>query len=258
MPTRVSYKLNLRGPSVNVQTACSTSLVAVHQACRSLLERDCDVALAGGASINVPLKTGYLHLEESILSPDGHCRTFDARAKGTVMTSGVGVVVLKRLADAVADGDPIHAVIRGTAINNDGEQKVGFTAPSVEGQAAVIALAQAAARVDPRDITYIEAHGTATTLGDPIEVAALNRVFANGEPGSCAIGSVKTNIGHLDAAAGVAGADQDDARAGARRAAAQPALRDAEPADRFRVHAVLREHANPAMARPADGRASPA
>jgi amino acid adenylation domain-containing protein/non-ribosomal peptide synthase protein (TIGR01720 family) len=208
LPTRASYKLNLRGPSVNVQTACSTSLVAIHQACQALNGFECDVALAGGASITVPLKAGHYYQEEGIVSPDGHCRAFDARAQGTVGGSGVGVVALKRLADAIADGDVIHAVIRGTAINNDGSLKVGYTAPSVEGQAEVIALAQAVAGVEPEDITYIEAHGTGTALGDPIEIAALNRAFGGGgsrKRRSCAIGSLKSNVGHLDAAAGVAG-----------------------------------------------------
>lgn len=207
VPTRVSYKLNLRGPSVNVQTACSTSLVATHLACQSLLSGECDVALAGGASVTVPLKAGYSFAEGSILSPDGHCRAFDADAGGTVGGSGVAMVVLKRLEDAIEDGDPIHAVIRGSAINNDGSFKVGYTAPSVEGQAEVIAQAQAIADVEPDTVTYVEAHGTATQLGDPIEIAALTRAFRERteRTGFCAIGSLKTNIGHMDAAAGVAG-----------------------------------------------------
>ena len=205
LPTRVSYKLNLRGPSINVQTACSTSLVAIHQACRSLVDGECDMALAGGASISVPGRTGYLYVEDSILSPDGHCRAFDAKAQGTIMASGVGVVVLKRLDDAVADGDVIHAVIRGTAINNDGSSKVGYTAPSVNGQAAVIARAQAVAGVEPAAISYVEAHGTGTALGDPVEIAALAEAFGSGAAGTCAIGTLKSNLGHLDAAAGVAG-----------------------------------------------------
>ncbi|HEY7511838.1 MAG TPA: amino acid adenylation domain-containing protein, partial [Vicinamibacteria bacterium] len=206
LTTRVSYKLNLRGPSVDVQTACSTSLVAVHLACRALLGGECDVALAGGVSVGAPRKAGYLYEEEGIRSPDGHCRTFDRRARGTVGGDGVGVVVLKRLRDAVADGDAIDAVILGSAINNDGAVKVGYTAPGVAGQAAVIAAAQGAAGVDPGTITYVEAHGTATALGDPIEVEALASAFGT-RPGSpwCALGSVKTNVGHLDAAAGVAG-----------------------------------------------------
>ena len=206
LPTWVSYKLNLTGPSVNVQTACSTSLVAVHLACQSLLNHESDMALAGGVSIRVPSKSGYLYEEGGINSPDGHCRAFDARAHGTVAGEGVGVVVLKRLADALNDGDCIHAVIKGSAINNDGSLKVGYTAPSVDGQAAVIAEALEMAMVEPETITCIETHGTGTALGDPIEVAALTQAFRARTPkkGFCAIGSVKTNIGHLDAAAGVA------------------------------------------------------
>jgi amino acid adenylation domain-containing protein len=207
LSTRVSYKLNLRGPSVAVQTACSTSLVAVTLACQSLLNGQCDVALAGGVSVGVPHRSGYFYQEEGILSPDGHCRAFDAKARGTVSGNGVGVVVLKRLSEALADGDEVRAVIKGFALNNDGSLKVGYTAPSVEGQAGVIAEAHRAAGVAPETITYVEAHGTGTRLGDPIEVAALTEVFGAGtrETNSCAVGSVKTNIGHLDAAAGVAG-----------------------------------------------------
>jgi acyl transferase domain-containing protein len=206
-PTRISYKLNLRGPSVSVNTACSTSLVATHLAGQSLLDFHCDLALAGGVSVQVPQVQGYLHAEGGIGSPDGHCRAFDAQARGTVSGNGAGLVVLKRLADALADGDTIHAVIRGSAVNNDGAEKIGFTAPSVSGQSEVIAEAQAVAGVTPREISYIEAHGTGTELGDPIEVAALTRVFAGSgaAPGSCALGSVKTNFGHLDEAAGIAG-----------------------------------------------------
>ena len=207
VPTRVSYKLNLNGPSININTACSTSLVAVHLACRGLLNYECDVALAGGVSVFVPQKAGYLYQEEGITSPDGHCRAFDAKAQGTIMGNGVGIVVLKRLEDALAEGDCIHAVIKGSAINNDGSGKVGFTAPSVGGQAKVIAEAQAIAGVETETITYIETHGTGTTLGDPIEVAALSQAFSVGtqKKGFCAIGSVKTNVGHLNSAAGVAG-----------------------------------------------------
>ncbi|HEV2845187.1 MAG TPA: beta-ketoacyl synthase N-terminal-like domain-containing protein, partial [Thermoanaerobaculia bacterium] len=207
LATRVSYKLNLRGPSFTVQTACSTSLVATHLACRALLGRECEMALAGGVSAVVPQVTGYHYQEGGINSPDGHCRAFDVRAQGTVGGSGVGVVVLKRLSDALAAGDHIHAVIRGTAINNDGSVKVGYTAPSIEGQAVAIAAAQAVAGISPDDIGYIEAHGTGTPLGDPIEIAALTKVFraSTERAGFCAIGAVKTNIGHLDAAAGVAG-----------------------------------------------------
>lgn len=207
LSTRVSYKLNLKGPSLTVQTACSTSLVAVTQACQSLLDYQCDMALAGGVSISVPQKTGYLYREGMILSPDGHCRAFDAKAQGTVPASGAGVVVLKRLEDAVADGDCIHAVIKGFAINNDGSFKAGYTAPSVGGQAEAIAQALALAEIDPETVTYIEAHGTGTPLGDPIEIAALTQAFraSTQKKGFCAIGSVKTNIGHLDTAAGVTG-----------------------------------------------------
>ncbi|MBG1243113.1 type I polyketide synthase [Nostoc sp. NZL] len=207
LPTRVAYKLNLTGTAVNVQTACSTSLVAVHLACQSLLNCECDMALAGGVTLSIPQKIGYLHQEGMILSPDGHCRAFDAKAQGTIASSGAGIVVLKRLKDAIADRDHIHAIIKGSAINNDGAMKVGFTAPSVSGQAAVISEAQAIAGVDAETISYIEAHGTATPLGDPIEIAALTQAFnqSTDKKGFCGIGSLKTNLGHLDTAAGVAG-----------------------------------------------------
>ncbi len=207
LATQVSYKLNLEGPSVVIQSACSTSLVAIHLACQSLLSGECDMVLAGGVSIGVPHTTGYLYQENGILSPDGHCRTFSAQAQGTVAGSGVGIVVLKRLDDALADRDTIHAVIKGSAINNDGGRKAGYTAPRTEGQARVIRAAQRTAGVDASTIDYIEAHGTGTALGDPIEISALTQAFrANGATQQrCAIGSVKTNIGHLDACAGVAG-----------------------------------------------------
>ncbi|HTQ79499.1 MAG TPA: type I polyketide synthase, partial [Thermoanaerobaculia bacterium] len=207
LTTRVSYKLDLKGPSLDVQTACSTSLVAVLLACQSLLGYGCDLALAGGVSVRVPEREGYLYQENGILSPDGHCRPFDAAARGTVPGSGAGVVVLKRLADALADGDTLRAVIRGAALNNDGAAKAGFTAPSVAGQAEVVEMALAVAGVRPREISYIEAHGTATPVGDPIEVRALDRVFRTdtSERGFCTLGSIKSNLGHLDAAAGVAG-----------------------------------------------------
>ncbi|MBW4630832.1 MAG: aminotransferase class III-fold pyridoxal phosphate-dependent enzyme [Iphinoe sp. HA4291-MV1] len=206
LPTYVSYKLNLTGPSINVQTACSTSLVAVHLACQSLLNGESDIALAGGVSIQVPHKAGYRYQEGGIMSPDGHCRAFDAKAKGTISGNGVGIVVLKRLEDALADRDYIHAIIKGSAINNDGSLKVGYTAPSVDGQAKVISEALAMARVEPETISYVETHGTGTVLGDPIEIAALTQAFhTTDKKNFCAIGSVKTNIGHLDAAAGVAG-----------------------------------------------------
>ncbi len=206
LPTRVSYKLNLKGPSINVNTACSTSLVAVHLACQSLLNGECDMALVGGVSARIPHKVGHLYEEGMILSPDGHCRAFDAGAKGTVGGNGVGIVVLKRLSDAIAEGDAIHGIIKGSAINNDGSLKIGYTAPSIDGQAAVIAEAQAVAGVEPETISYIEAHGTGTELGDPIEIAALKQAFAKkkDKKNFCAIGSVKTNIGHTDAASGVA------------------------------------------------------
>src|SRR6185369_9206955 len=207
LTTRVSYKLDLKGPSVNVQTTCSTSLVAVHIACQSLLNGECDIALAGGVSVTLPLKGGFVYQEGGVVSPDGHCRTFDAQAKGTVSGNGLGIVVLKRLEDALRDGDRIEAVIRGSAINNDGAAKVGYTAPSVEGQAAVIAEAQTIAGVTADSISYVEAHGTATPLGDPIEAAALTKAFraSTKQRGYCALGSVKSNVGHLDAAAGVTG-----------------------------------------------------
>ena len=205
LATRVSYKLNLRGPSIAVQTACSTSLVAVHQAWLSLRTYQSDMALAGGVSIRVPQQAGYLYEEGSVLSPDGRCRPFDAKAAGTVFGSGVGVVVLRRLEDARRDGDVIHAVIKGSAINNDGADKVGYTAPCLARQAEVISEALAVAGVDPHTVGYVEAHGTGTSLGDPIEMAALVEAFGPGEAGSCAVGSVKGNIGHLDAASGVAG-----------------------------------------------------
>ena len=205
LTTRVSYKLDLKGPSVNVQTTCSTSLVAVHIACQSLLNGECDMALAGGVSVTLPLRSGFVYQEGGVVSPDGHCRAFDAQAKGTVSGNGLGIVVLKRLEDALRDGDRIEAVIRGSAINNDGAAKVGYTAPSVEGQAAVIAEAQTIAGVTADSISYVEAHGTATPLGDPIEAAALTKAFRTKQRGYCALGSVKSNIGHLDAAAGVAG-----------------------------------------------------
>src|SRR5207245_2339541 len=208
VPTRVSYKLNLKGPSVNVQTACSSSLVAVHLACQSLLERACDIALAGAVSLHFPLRAGYPYEEEGILSPDGHCRAFDAKARGCVGGNGAAIVVLKRLSEALTDGDRILAKIKGSAINNDGSLKVGYTAPSVDGKSEAIVAAHALAGVDPADISYVETHGTGTLLGDPIEITALIQAFRTSSRksnGFCAIGSVKTNLGHLDAASGVAG-----------------------------------------------------
>lgn len=206
LSTRVSYLLNLRGPSVNVQTACSTSLVAAHLACQSLLSRECDMALAGGVTIELPHRRGYLYREGEVLSPDGHCHAFDHRGQGTVFGSGAGVVVLRRLQDALDDGDHIHAVIKGSAVNNDGASKAGYLAPSVDGQAAAMAEAHAVAGVSAESIGYVECHGTGTYLGDPIEIAALTLAFRQSTQKSqfCRIGSVKTNIGHLDTAAGVA------------------------------------------------------
>lgn len=205
--TRIAYKLNLEGPAVTVQTACSTALVAIHLACQSLIGGECTMALAGGVSVRVPQITAYQYQEGSILSPDGRCRPFAADANGTVVSSGAGMVVLKRLEDAHLDGDTIYAVIKGSAINNDGSSRVGFTAPGVEGQERVIRMAHQVAEVPPDTISYIEAHGTGTVLGDPIEVAALTRAFRAGTNGTarCTIGSLKSNIGHTDAAAGVAG-----------------------------------------------------
>ncbi|WP_198041865.1 non-ribosomal peptide synthetase/type I polyketide synthase [Paenibacillus larvae] len=204
LATRVAYKLNLQGPGVTVQTACSTSLVAVHTAVQALRAGECDMALAGGVTVRVPQTTGYLYREGSIVSIDGLCKAFDSEANGTIFANGAGVVVLKRLDEALRDGDTIHAVIKGSAINNDGGRKVGYTAPSVRGQAEVIRMALDSAGIGPETISYVEAHGTGTPLGDPIELAALTEVFGPAMDGPrCGIGSVKTNVGHLDAAAGV-------------------------------------------------------
>jgi acyl transferase domain-containing protein len=206
LATTLSYRLDLRGPSVNVQTACSTSLVAVHLAVQSLLALECDLALAGGSTIEVPHRQGYVYQEGEILAPDGYCRAFDERSAGTVLTSGVGVVALRRLADAVDDGDPILAVIKGSAVNNDGARKVGYLAPSVDGHADVVKEALAVAGLSARDIQLLEAHGTGTAVGDPIEVAALTEAFraSTSDTGFCRLVSTKPNIGHLDTAAGVA------------------------------------------------------
>ncbi|MEC0207770.1 beta-ketoacyl synthase N-terminal-like domain-containing protein [Paenibacillus ehimensis] len=207
LATRVSYKFNLSGPSVAVQTACSSSLVAVHMACQALLTYECDMAIAGGVSVKADQKAGFDYQEGGILSPDGRCRAFDAKSQGTAVGNGAGAVLLKRLEEAVSDGDTILAVIRGSAVNNDGAQKVGYTAPSVARQAEVVREALAVSEIDPATMTYIEAHGTGTALGDPVEVAALTEAYreAAGRKQYCAIGSVKTNIGHLDSAAGIAG-----------------------------------------------------
>ena len=207
LTTRVSHVFDLKGPSVNVQTACSTSLVAIHYAAEALRKGECDMALAGGVTIELPQGRGYLYKENEILSPDGHCHAFDHRAKGTVFGSGAGAVALRRLSDAVADGDHIWAVLKGSAINNDGAAKAGYLAPSVDGQSAAVRKALTAARINPETIDYVECHGTGTYIGDPIEVAALTEAYRDGTDarGYCRIGSVKTNIGHLDTAAGVAG-----------------------------------------------------
>ena len=203
--TALSYKLNLRGPSITMQTACSTALVNIVLACQALLSNGCNLALAGGVTVTSPLKAGYLYQEGMINSPDGHCRSFDEQAGGTVFGDGAGIVALKRLNEAVADGDHIYAVICGFAINNDGNQKVGYTAPSTKGQAAVIRAAMSMAEVEPESISYIEAHGTGTTMGDPIEIEALKAAFQTQQRGYCQIGSVKSNVGHLNAASGAAG-----------------------------------------------------
>ncbi|MEO0408853.1 MAG: polyketide synthase, partial [Cyanobacteria bacterium P01_A01_bin.135] len=190
MTTRVSYQLDLKGPSCGIQTGCSTSLVSVHQACQSLLHQECDMALVGGVTVGNTTPQGYRYDEGGIASPDGCCRAFDAASQGTVFGSGVGIVVLKRLSEAQVEGDTIYAVIKGSAVNNDGADKVSLTAPSVSGQTAVIAAALEDAGVDAASISYVEAHGTGTALGDPIEVAALTKAFSE-HPGPCALGSVK-------------------------------------------------------------------
>src|SRR3984957_13001123 len=204
LATRVSYQFDLRGPSINVQTACSTSLVAVHLACQSLLNCECDLALAGGVTIEIPHGQGYIYHEGEILSRDGHCRSFDATSSGTVFGSGLGIVVLRRLEDALEDGDHIRAVILGSAINNDGARKVGYLAPSVEGQAEVIAEALDFAGISAADISFVETHGTGTVVGDPIEVRALTQAFrkSTSRSGYCGIGSLKSDIGGRDAVAG--------------------------------------------------------
>lgn len=207
LATRVAYKLNLKGPAINVDTACSGSLVAVCLACQALLTYQCDMALAGGVSIKVPQQRGYTYQAGSIYSPDGHTRAFDSEAAGTTFSNGMGIVVLKRLAEAVRDGDVVYAVIKGNAVNNDGSQRASFAAPGVQGQSEAVALAHANAGFEPETVSYIEAHGTATSLGDAVEIAGLTKTFRAGTDARhyCAIGSVKTNLGHLDAAAGVAG-----------------------------------------------------
>src|SRR5207244_11276609 len=202
-----SYKLNLKGPSITVQTACSSSMVALHLARQSLLTQETDMVLAGAVSVRVPHRAGYFYDGGGVVSPDGHVRAFDAKAKGTVFGSGGGMLVLKRLTDALSDGDTIRGVIEGSAVNNDGSEKAGYTAPSVNSQADAVVEALANAGVEADSIGYIEAHGSGTPVGDPIEVRALTKAFRTftKRTGYCAIGSVKTNVGHLDAAAAVAG-----------------------------------------------------
>jgi acyl transferase domain-containing protein/pimeloyl-ACP methyl ester carboxylesterase len=205
LPTKTAYKFNLKGPAINVQTACSTSLVAIIQACQSLFSYESDVCLAGGVCILTPQESGYLYQEGAIPSPDGHCRPFDKEAKGTVFSNGVGIVVLKRLEDALNDGDRIYSVVSGWGLNNDGSKKVSYTAPGKDGQAEAIMMAHKFAEIQPEDIGYIEAHGTGTKLGDPVEISALTKAFNGyGKKQFCGIGSIKSNIGHTDAAAGVA------------------------------------------------------
>lgn len=208
LATRVSHELNLRGPSLSVQTACSSSLTAVHLACQSLLSGECDMALAGASAIRIPHHVGYTYEPGAMVSPSGHCRPFDVRSDGTIFGSGVAALILKPLQAALDDGDRIHAVIRGSAINNDGSMKMTYAAPAVAGQAEVIAEAHAVAEVDASTIGFVETHGTGTPLGDPIEIEALRQAFEVSEAertGPCVLGSVKSNIGHLDAASGVAG-----------------------------------------------------
>jgi acyl transferase domain-containing protein len=207
LTTQVSYRMNLRGPSMAVQTSCSTSLVAVCVACQNLTHGYCDMAIAGGVGISIPQRKGYWYQSGDILSPDGHCRTFDAEGQGTVMGNGVGIVVLKRLSEALQDGDNVLAVIKGFGLNNDGSNRVGYTAPGVNGQASAIRMAQEMAGIGPDSTGYIEAHGTATALGDPVEIAALTKAFREHTQKKqyCAIGSLKSNVGHLSSAAGVAG-----------------------------------------------------
>ena len=207
LATRVAHQFNLRGPAFAVQTACSSSLLAVHLAAQSILNGECEMALAGGSSIRVPNRVGYFHEPGSMASPSGYCRPFDVRADGTVFGSGVGAVLLKPLSDALADGDRIHAVLRGSAVNNDGATKMNYAAPNAAGQAEVIAEAHALAEVDASSIGYVETHGTATPLGDPIEIEGLRQAFELAEEqrvGPCVLGSVKSNIGHLETAAGIA------------------------------------------------------
>ena len=238
---RAAFKLGLRGPAVNVNTACSTSGVATHLAIQSLLAGDSDMALAGGARVVVPRKAGYVYQEGSILSADGHVRAFDADARGTVIASGVAFIVLKRVDEAIEDGDTIYAVIRGSAINNDGSAKIGLTAPGIDGQAAVIEEALSVAEVDPATIGMVEAHGTGTLLGDPIEIAALTRAYRRQTDGRqyCSIGSLKSNIGHLDTALGRRRHHQGRALLAPRAHPSERQPPHSQPTDRFRVEPLL-------------------
>ena len=260
LATRVSYKLDLRGPSLTVQTACSTSLVAVAQACQALLGYQTDMALAGGVSISFPQRRAYAYQEGGMASADGHTRTFDADAAGTVFSSGAGVVVLKRLSDAQADGDHIVAVIKGAAVNNDGAGKVSYTAPSIGGQAVVIQTAQALAGVDPATISYVEAHGTATPLGDPIELAGLTQAFrAGGATGNGFLRARFAQDERRPPGNGFrrGGAHQDGARAPARGDTAEPPFLRAQPKAGPRQQPVPRQHPAVAVAiggDPAPGR----
>ncbi|MCR8844313.1 amino acid adenylation domain-containing protein [Paenibacillus sp. SC116] len=205
LATRIAYKLNIKGPVYSALTGCSTTLVTPHLACQSLILGECDLAVAGGITIELPNEGGYFYEDGMMFSPDGHCRPFDAKAQGTMFSNGMGLVVLKRLDEALADGDQIYAVIKGSAINNDGNHKIGFLAPSVEGQADVIQEAYRVAGIDPETVSYVEAHGTGTSLGDPIEVESLTKAFASDKKQFCLLGSVKGNVGHTDTAAGVVG-----------------------------------------------------
>jgi acyl transferase domain-containing protein len=238
LATRVAYKLNLRGPAVTVQTACSTSLAAVHMACQSLHLGECDMALAGGVSIKIPHTVGYLHQDGMPFAKDGRCRAFDAASSGTVFGSGVGVVLLKRLDDALADGDNVLAVIRASSMNNDGAMKVGFTAPSGQGQLDVIAQTLNVANVAPETITYVEAHGTGTPLGDPIEIQALAEAYGAGaQRNRLREDERRTSRDCLRRHR----PDQDDSDAASRATRPEPALQCGQPTDRIRVHAVLRQ-----------------
>ena len=247
LATRVSYQFDLRGPSINVQTACSTSLVAVHLACQSLLNYECDMALAGGVTIEIPHGQGYIYREGEILSRDGHCRSFDAASSGTVFGSGLGIVVLRRLEDALADRDHIRAVILGSAINNDGARKVGYLAPSVEGQAEVIAEALEFAGVSADDISYVETHGTGTVVGDPIEVRALTQAFRKDFRTQCLLRDrVAQNQCRPSGRSGRRRrADEDRACAGARATASQSAFSKAESSYRIERQSVFRQQQAP-------------